>query len=370
MLYLNKTFYHTLIIGLIISLISCAEQSIGIPNTVTLDAGNYNEQREVYYAEEFTDFQLVRLENKNEAMLSWITKVVATDKGLYILDNKTPARLYHFEFDGSYIHQIGEYGRKKTEYTDIVNFSTTPKGDTIALYDFRRVVLYSDKGTFIESIPITEVADEVQIMSHGLLASDYHHVGKHLFSLYKDGERKKGTIENQSGVIKGTAYSLNNFQQNEDYICYYDFFASRFYLISKNNIHNIRCFQLQSEDFLDEQKSLQPKKQRSQYSYVTNYTLCDSVIVGLIKRNTQNYNFKINLNTPSIEYIDFKVGNYYFDAYKDGVFYKLLSPTTIMTIMRQSSNSQMKELLKEAFAPYKDSISEKDNYFILSMRKK
>lgn len=358
-----------LIVG-VLALFSCSDKNVSYNDVVPLEVGNTTNIVTKKITDEFTDFHIVRLDNSEKALLSWVKKVCVTDRGLYILDYKNPAQILHFDKDGKFICKIGDYGKKKSEYISIYNFSTNNVGDTIVILDSRRVLLFNDKGEHIKTETLNEHIDDLLLTKQGMMTSDYHHENSNLMTLYKKTDVVDSYINNEYKNIRGTSPSQNYLQQCGERLCYYDYFSSRFYLMDIKHPNTQKCYELRSDKILNEVKAKEKGVDRSKYAYVNNYVIDDSTIIGNIHIDRVNYDFCINMRTDDFSLVKLEGSHYFFDSYSDGYYYKILSPSYILDILQKSYNSKAREIFSEALKPYIGKVSEKDNYYVLRMRRK
>lgn len=353
----------------ILSLFACSDKNLVYTDVVPLEIGSTSDAVTKELTDEFTDFHLMRLDNSEKALLSWVKKVCVTDRGLYILDYKNPAQILHFDKDGKFICKIGDYGRKKSEYISIYNFSTNNVGDTIAILDSRRILLFNDKGEHIKTETLNEHTDDILLTKRGMITSDYHHENSHLLTLYNSADIVGKYIDLEKRNIRGTSPSQNFLQQCGEKICYYDYFSSHFYVMDAKKHETLKCYELRSDKILNE-VAIENGNDRSKYTYVNNYVIDDSTIIGNIHIDRVNYDFCINMRTDDFSLVKLEGSHYFFDSYSDGYYYKILSPSYILDILQKSYNSKARKIFSEALKPYIGKVSEKDNYYVLRMRRK
>ena len=354
-------------LSLFVVLSSCSERTMSVYNDIPLELGNKNARS---FTDVFCDFELIRLDDKEKAQLSQIRKLVVTDKGLYFLEFREPDVIQHFGHDGKYLGRIGEYGKARTEYINIFNFTANERGDTIVALDYRRAIYYNDKGEYIMALSFDEFFDDILLLPQGLLTANYHHNSDKLFSLYDTTGKIDSFVELTSGLIRGSNFSQNYLQRYGDRVCYYDFFSSRFYLMDINELSAPKCYELRADDMLTETKAKELKGRVIDCAFVNSYVMDDSTVIGDMLIDKYRCDFRIDLNNDNMELIKFDKYVCKFDYYCKGYYYQVLSPTYIKEVITHPSRAKTYEMLKEVLKPYEDSISEKDNYYILRMRRK
>lgn len=367
---MNKTIFA--LFSFIAFLSSCSSRNgvyeLGV--TKTLEIGDVSDAVDKVFSEEFTDFEIIKLDNTYESQMSWVNKMCVTDRGFFFLDYKLPAKVLHFDSHGKFICRIGDYGKKTSEYVNIYNFSANDAGDTIAILDSRKVIRYNNSGEHLSTETLNEHVDDIILTKQGLFAADYHHENPHLLGLYSNGDVTKSYVNIENNSIKGTSPSMNYLQQCGDVLCYYDYFSSCFYVADIHNMSKMKCYKLKSDDILDEVKSRESGTNRSKYSCVRDYVVTDSSIVGNIRVDERGHDFCIDMRNDTFSFVHFDREHYSFNAYHNGYYYRVVPAGFILDVLNEPYNAKVRELFSDALEPYKESTSEKDNYYVLKMRKK
>lgn len=360
-----------LFIGMVLlSFIACSDKVVSQYNDVSILLNNTEAAEHMVFQKRFTDFQLIKLESKENAMLSWVHKLCVSDSGLYLLDYKSPSRIHHFNENGTYICKIGENGKKKNEYLEIFNFSTNSSGDTVVLLDSDRLLFYDNNSKHIKTVKLNERVTDIIFSPSGLLTADYHHTDNNLFELYKNDTPVKKFIQIEKDHLVGSTCSFNFLQQNRQYTVFYDYLSSKFYVLNTKDLSLLKCYTLEADGILSGNNDSLKPKDSSMSTFVTSFILEDSTIIGSIYRKQKKYDFEIEINSDSFSYVKNNVSNYSFAAYHNGYYYKYYSPSDLINIIKNPSKYSMYQMLKKAIDALPDSISERDNYYILKMKKR
>ena len=83
--------------------------------------------------------------------------------------------------------------------------------------------------------------------------------------------------------------------------------------------------------------------------------------------------FELNLDDNTFRFCDEKGLFVSFMDYKDGYYYSIVTPMDLLHFMDDKITflnhfTPSIDSLRVAFAPYKESLSEKDNYYLLKMK--
>ncbi len=346
-------------------------------NDVTLEIGDIEEEKSFY--DEFDNFAIVPLEGCQEAMLSDVYKMQATDTGVYFFDNvsfSNPSVLL-FNHDGSFRNKIGTQGHSKGEYTSVSNFSATSTGDTVVLLDFNTLKTYRSDGTFVSSQTLEDEYgwDDLLPLKDGLLMATYHRGYDHLMSLYSWGlDKKQSLLPSSSELIKGALWSINRLQKVGDKICYLDGYTSTFYIFDLNHPNEISRYTLSSPKMLTEQIAMKEIDfMNNGYDFVCDYIFDGEEILGILQYGCREHDFRVNLKENKVTVSDHTGFRYRFQCYHDGYYYQLLYPFQIQKIFSSKEVSHMKEankILEEAFKTCNKDVTEYDNYYLLKTRKR
>ena len=313
------------------------------------------------------EYDLMPLENNPQCMLSSIDKMVVTSKGLYILDTRYIPLLYLFGHDGRFINKIGVQGRSKSEYIRIDNFTASEEGDTVAIMeDFGKVIkLYTNNGTFLNAYTLEDEYgwDDLLLLENNFYLSSYHHGYDGILNKYDTKFSKQTNIGLfDPELISGGGCFRKYTQFSSKYICFLDFFNSCFYLFDRNNTENITKLTLESSNILSPSKVdniFHP------YDKILEYALSDNYIFMVLEYKGSQRRFRIDINNKCM-WKEPRSGIFhsFLDYYK-GEFYEYLTSKQIKELSQYCRNDVN---LMKAIAPYLDSLSIEDNFYILKVK--
>lgn len=313
------------------------------------------------------EYDLMPLENNPQGMLSGIDKMIVTSKGLYILDTRYIPSLFLFGHDGRFINKIGVQGRSKSEYIRIDNFTANEEGDTVAIMDdFGKVIkLYTFNGTFLNSYTLEDEYgwDDLLLLENNFYLSSYHHGYNGILTKFDTKFSQKTTIGLfDPELISGGGCFRKYTQFSSKYICFLDYYNSCFYLFDRKNTENIIKLTLNSSNILSPSKkdyNLQP------YDKILEYALSDDYIFMLLECDGCLRRYRIDINNKSM-WQERKSGVFhsFLDYYK-GEYYEYFSANQIKELSQFCKNDTN---LMKVIAPYLDSLSVDDNYYILKVK--
>ena len=340
-----------------------------------------------HYTDDYYDFEIIPLETKKECMLSDCQRVFVTDAGIYVSDSEN--NIYLFNHDGSFKCRIGAIGHANNEYVDVFDLSTTINGDTVAvLSDLKTLKMYNSEGKFIGSKSLEfDVSDDemfgwdnILFTPNGMMMNNYHRVyDKLLYLLEPNSDSIIKFIDVDKGVIRSSPdRSFVPLQYDNNLVCYYDQLSSRFYILNLNDYNDIKSYALKSDNILTEEKARKIDLMSDDYDCVDSYVFADSMIVGNMSYKGYCCEFKLDLRDNSMKlftYEDF--GANFVDYYK-GYYYDVLYSDFLADLMKVDINDKSTpyykidqyKMLHKALEPYKDKISEKDNYYLLKVKMK
>ena len=100
---------------------------------------------------EFIDsVKFVRLETKEESLISAVSSVIFVGEGIVIVDEI--GKILLFDNEGNYIRKIANRGRGPGEYLNITSCSYNSNEKALSIYDdySKKLLLYSTSGEFIK----------------------------------------------------------------------------------------------------------------------------------------------------------------------------------------------------------------------------
>ena len=98
--------------------------------------------------------QLIPLEEEEESMLTYPTKMFVLSDGTLILKD-SGGKVQKYDANGKYAGRIGMRGRGHGEYSKLQDICIEPETDNICVLDIGKIVRYDSKlGTFVSSIEI------------------------------------------------------------------------------------------------------------------------------------------------------------------------------------------------------------------------
>ena len=326
---------------------------------------------EIRNLKKYTDYELIPLDNAREALVGNFRKLVVTDSLFYIYDSNTVPKVLSFFHDGSFNCQIGEIGRKQSEYVNIDNFSVNSRGDTVVFMEYGKLKFYDNSGKFmyVKSIDDGKWWDNILYSTKGIIQASHYRGIDHLLAIYDTKTFNcKNLIPTDSAFISSPPYSLNQIQQVGDSICFFDFFSSSFYVFDIKNLESIESFQLYSDRILNEERARKRDLSKDDYDEVESFVFTGDRIVGHMYKKNVPYDFEIILSKGTIELYKSLDINCSFACYHNGEYYKVVSASWIMDMYEWGVLK--KPEINQCVEPIISGISEKDNYYILKMKRK
>ena len=108
-----KEMYKLFMGGMMILALSCkgTNSDVSESKDILLEVDNVGEG--LLLSEEFTDVEIIPLENNPKAILSDVRKMIVTDRGMYFWDNGPKPQVLFFGHDGTFRNSIGSMGHAK-----------------------------------------------------------------------------------------------------------------------------------------------------------------------------------------------------------------------------------------------------------------
>ena len=327
--------------------------------------------------DEFDSVELVRLDNKIEALLTDPLKMIVNDASIIVLD-KDGHTINAYDHEGAFINKIGRKGHGRGELTRVYNCCSNTAGDTIAVLQHNSVSFYSGKGAFLGNMSFgnNEYWDDILLWNGNLLLASYHRNTGHLFSKRDlKGNVLANYVEQPNDLLRLTPSVVNQLQQDEKTICFYDYPTSTFYLIDKNT-ESIKTISLKSNHITSESQVRESNAHAIDHDHFTSYTYDSGIIRGnlnyISEGEVMSLNSKIDTQTMDMKLMRSNGRVYDFMAAHDGCFYSLLPSALLMGIQQMDISevgySEILKILKEAAVSLSYNIQETDNFYLLKMK--
>lgn len=363
--------------------VSCKETE-GIKSTineVSLEVSVSKEESTL--SEEFTDVEIIPLENKREALVCNVHKMIVTDNGMYLWDNGPIPQVLSFSLDGKYRGNIGKMGHAKGEYQLIMNIAANHRGDTIAILKYPNADLFNKDGKFLSSLVIKDDkgTEDMLLTKSGYYLGYLHRHEKYLMSMYSNNNvHLADFVETSTDIIRSSLIAHNGsyLQQDNNNIYCLDIFNSSIYVINKTNPDDITRYTINMENILTEDiagKVADDGDKIHEYYHIASYQADNGVVRGLIERNKdyyECYGFKFSISDKTVTLMKHKGLDYDFICNYKGYFYKLVSAEQILSYL-DSKNTYLepqRKFLGNALNSLDGKVSLTDNYYIIKMRSK
>lgn len=175
-----------------------------------------------------------------------------------------------------------------------------------------------------------------------------------------------------------------NLQKNDKLLCCLDVFSSTFHIINSESSDTINSYVLTSDWMLTTEKACECGIHDEKYGRILSYVIDDNNIIrGIIQMpSMQLLDFRLNIETSQLELIRHTDNlGYSFVCYHNGYFYQIMEPSQILHMIDPKNEGiynkemnpglyYMREMLKNAIEPIRNTINEDDNPYILRMKLK
>jgi hypothetical protein len=113
-----------------------------------------DKEKITYLSEIAKKVEYIKLETTSKSYITKITKLIVSDSILLVRSPYTDSdRLLMFKLDGSFIKEIGSYGRGPGEYHSVLDFTVNKKEKLIYILDsMGKFLVYDYSGRYIKSI--------------------------------------------------------------------------------------------------------------------------------------------------------------------------------------------------------------------------
>lgn len=230
--------------------------------TINIDDGSYKES--ISFVEYYNSPKTILLETTDSCLIQEIQSLEVYENNIYILDNMAN-RLYVFDIDGKFSHQIGAPGAGPGEYIQIADFSIDRVNHIIYVYDefASKVHKYNLKTSqYLSSITIQKTGNQnfyILYTEGKLYLNETAIDGKEPKHLLKMLNAQTGKLEeiflDSKQFNKGWNLTLRNYHnffygKGTKFPKYIEWFMNTILTIDGNNIYP--SYIIQSKDFATE----------------------------------------------------------------------------------------------------------------------
>lgn len=323
---------------------------------------------------EFTDFEIIPLENKPECMLTDIKKLIATDSCIYVFDAAIPPRVLAFSHDGKFKSEIGSRGHAKGEYQMILNIAANSNGDTVAIIGCPDINLYSADGRYNGSLSIdnSNGVEDMIFTDRGVYLGYFHRQSQSMLSLYDAGSMKHVSdfVETPINPI-GEPLGVNNgqiLQTDGNNVYCLDVLNSCIYVLDKHAHSKVTRYKIDYDKMLSENEIRE--NPATEASRIVSYIAHDGIVRGLIEHSKGYYDFKFALHGQTIELANHMDWDYSFDCCHSNRLYRAVPANTIIEYLDKNKMymEPVRKLLGKSLSDIAGQVAPTDNYYIIKFR--
>jgi len=372
---MNKIFYFSTVLVALLLLTSCHEKTSdqSLIKHITLDV-NIDETPHSL-SEEFTDFEIIPLENRTECALKDVRKMVVSDAGMYIFDAGVNSQVHSFSLSGKYRGLIGRRGHAKGEYQAIINIASNERGDTVAILSYPSIYLYSGSGNYLSTLDVKNDngAEDLLITESGYYLGYFHNQGEGVVSIYDKELSHITDLIKTSGKPTSNTLNVDNghiIQQDSDYIYCLDPLKFCFYVSKDNNPNDVTKYSFRLRESMGYSNITDGNDANK--PHIVSYQVHNGVIRGVVESPSGFYDFRSALLSGKVVLMRHCDLNYAFDCCHHGYFYKIVDATTLQDYLNKDKRHMepIRKLLGKNLSDLADKVTLNDNAYIMRMRLK
>lgn len=274
---------------------------------INLQIDSLISEKNLYYSDLFSDFQVIPLETKENCIFSHIDNFRLINDTLYIFDRFTTKSIYLFSKEGKFLNKICKIGRGPGEYLMPSDFDIDENERNILIFDYQigKLNYYDYQGSFQKNISFKgrfqsfilngdfiylfrPYPPQLKDKKNDQLLYQYNKKGEELSKHIKYSEIKKGPILVQ--FFKGG----NFFKGNND-VKFYMPFCDTIFSIKGNTIQpfmllSTNKYKVTDNDLSEIVKNLNPMLLRmDKLSHIREYSENNNLAFFKFFINTNEY---------------------------------------------------------------------------------
>ncbi len=166
------------------------EQAKRIPvNDISIDyskifVDSYTEAK-YHYSDLFKDVEYVTLDDKDDALVGCIDKMIITHQGDYIFFDSRSKSIKRFDSNGKFLNSIGQVGHASNEFITPFDVQYDNKTQQLFVLDFfnRKIKIYTIEGIFKKNLNI-----DFPVSSFGLVDENHIVINSNFYDVPKSGD--------------------------------------------------------------------------------------------------------------------------------------------------------------------------------------
>lgn len=136
---------------ILVFLCSCSSEGENQQEPFMVIPVEANEDTELSFDDIASEVEAVKLEETNESLIAFTTKVERTDDYIFVFDF-SQQKVFQFDQSGNFLQLMGKIGDGPEEVAKPVGFSIDYKRNHIYIVGMNKIVAYDYRGNFVRSI--------------------------------------------------------------------------------------------------------------------------------------------------------------------------------------------------------------------------
>ncbi len=267
--------YYTFITScvLVSILCSCADTANKDEHKISADQNIRVDQLSAspfQYSSYFAQLDYIPLQATNESLIGYVHNIHTYKDRYFILDISSAKRLFIFDQNGKFIKAIGERGKGRGEFYEIIDFSIEPKAEELYILDqVGKVNIFSLDGKFLRDItikgPTPHMYNNIEIVGNSIFL-DIRYPQPHPSDKYYllrevtlEGKFKKDWLDmdvvNKGGGKSEFSNIMKSLYATPDGVFYTKEFMDVIYQLEENNVRPVKAiesqFNISKQDIAD-----------------------------------------------------------------------------------------------------------------------
>lgn len=323
----------------------------------------------------FCDVTLIPLENKRDAMLSFVPKMMAQEDKYIIFNLDAYPSVLLFNSDGTFQKQVGKLGHGHGEYEYVFDVSAREDGD-IVLSTFDKFLVYDSDGLFLQSEKAPEDAymKNIQCFSGGLICASNYSGSESLINIFDNSYKRCCKMLTSDGVSLGNPPRMNRtLNVQGDTLYYFNPYASEIMLLDLSEHKLLKKYALVSDKMqtleLSEKAEASSTDLRDVDVAYYYYVEDGKVICNLSFHAERAF---LEVDVANDRYALWTQEGWFPEIYDihNQYYYSVLSQEEMLDLMkgRLYTTPRTRKMILEAYEKTGRELTEKDNFVIMRFK--
>lgn len=323
----------------------------------------------------YSEIMFIPLEAKPECLLSSVSTMEIAKDGFVVLNTKGyDPEILRFDEQGHFMNRIGRFGKAKSEYQYVHDFTLSESGDSVIVLSSTGIQVYALDGKFLKYKEIENSAwlRGIQSVKNGYVVSTDYQGAEHSLHFYDTQLEHVFDMNATEGrLIYEYGAAPKSLRKSGGYLYYLDVFDSSFYRYNIDDYSDVKKYKVIGEKMVSYDFFKEDYGQRAYddkiYSSVPNFDVHGGVLEGYMYHVGLPCVYTLDTEKETMVVHPLRGWIPWILACDEEYKYSILSQDEFIRL-NSSSRRDFETVEQSNLNAVKDGVSEYSNFIILKMR--